>query len=97
MPFYTPSNKPEFYIDFNKYKPIYVYFYTDMDGNIRPLQFTYETDDNTRVTLKINEVQYTKDIQGGILFCCLVTNYGRQQEVDLVFFYKQHICCMMVG
>lgn len=91
MPFYTPSNDPEHHIDYDKFKPVYTYFHTDIEGKIRPLQFTYESEDNTRVTLKIDEIKYTKDINGGFMYRCLVTNYGRKQEVDLVYYVKEHV------
>lgn len=94
MPFYTPSKDSKFQIDYDKYNPVYVYFYTDMDGKIRPIQFTYEADDNTRTTLKIDNIKSSKEIKGGILFCCLVTDYGRQQEVNLVYFIVQHLWCI---
>lgn len=94
MPFYTPSKDSKFQIDYDKYNPVYVYFYTDMDGKIRPIQFKYESEDNSIITLDINSIKYSKDIYGGILFCCLVTNYGRQQEVNLVYFIAQHLWCI---
>jgi hypothetical protein len=94
MPFYTPSNDPQHQIDYNKYQPIYVYSHTDMDGNIRPLSFIYITEDGIRITLKIDEIKYTKDINGGFLYNCIVTNYGKQQEVILTYYVKQHIWVM---
>lgn len=97
MPFYTPSKDQKHQIDFNKYKPIYAYFYTDKDGKIKPLKFKYESDDSSLISLDIDNIKYSKDIQGGILFCCLVTNYGRQQEVDIVYFYAEHQWCLVIA
>jgi len=96
MPFYSPSKEPNHTIDYDKFKTVYTYFHTDFEGKIRPIQFTYETDDNTRITLKIDNIKYSKEIQGGTLFCCLVTNYARQQEIKIVYFTSEHQWCLVI-
>lgn len=92
MPFYTPANETYQPIDLNRYKPIVVIAYYDIDGNIKPLRFKYESD----FTFNINEIKYSKDVKGGILFCCLITNCNKQQEVNLVYFIREHLWCLEI-
>lgn len=91
MPFYTPSKENKKQIDYDKYKPVYVYSHTDIDGKIRPIQFKYEDDNGLITTSAINSIKYSKDIPGGFLYRCLITNYGRQCEIDLIFYVAEHI------
>lgn len=97
MPFYTPLKDSKCNIDYDKYKPIYVHFYTDTDSNIKPLKIKYEDENGFRTTVNIDSVKYTKDVLGGYLYRCLVINNGRQQEIDIVFFTMEHTWYLLIN
>lgn len=96
MPFYTPSNKPQFNINFDKYKPVDVMFHTNTDGTLKPMLFKYPMEDGLNYLFKIEKVSYSKDINGGILFRCSIASNDRHREVNLVYFIKQHLWCLEI-
>lgn len=94
MPFYTPNHKPQFNINFDKYKPVDVMFHAHTDGTLKPMLFKYPTEDELNHLFKIDKVSYSKDINGGILFRCSIASIGVYREVNLVYFIRQHLWCL---
>ena len=90
MPFMDTRDRTKQINIADKYKPVLVFSHTDFDGNIRPLKFKYENTDETIEYFNIDSVRYAKDIRGGVNYSCLITNYGRQQVIDLVYYYEYH-------
>ena len=91
MPFITPSKDTKLNIDFEKYKPVKVIACTFADGKIEPMRFKITNADETEETFNINGITQTKDIHGGFSFRCLITCYGRQQAITLIFYVEEHI------
>lgn len=96
MPFIdTRDRSKQINID-NRYKPVLVFSFTDFDGNIRPLKFKYENADESVEYFNIDSVKYAKDICGGVSFSCAITNYDRQQVINLLYYYDYHIWFIVV-
>jgi hypothetical protein len=87
----TPSPANKFMIDFDRYKPVAVISYCSADGKLNPMRFKVSNPDETEETYNINEVTQTKDIPHGVSFRCLITCYGRQQAVTLIYYYEDTI------
>lgn len=89
MPFFTPTKHEEFHINYDLYQPIAVYYYTSSEGEVTPLKFKYETPDFTIETIEIKEIKIRKDIRNGVSYTCLCKNYGRLQQIVIMFYSKQ--------
>lgn len=94
MPFFQMPKNLDVEIDFDKYMTVDVMSCTEQDGKIIPMLIRCEMPNQERITIKLDGVRSTKDILGGISFLCLATNYGRQQQVNLIFYYRQHVWVM---
>lgn len=75
--------------------PVSVIVNFAVDGRFRPVYFKYYDEDNGYLTFKIDSVNYTKDRQDSILFCCFVTHNSVQQEVNLI--YRLNECTWTAG
>ena len=87
---YPHNPKPE--IDFSQLKTVSVIATFNIEGKIRPDYFRMVNPDQSEETFKIDAIKYTRDIVNPsriILFCCLYNNYGRQLEVNLVFYVRE--------
>lgn len=94
MPFFELSKSEKITIDYDRYQPVYMVSCTETDGKVTPIRFKYAEKDETRVTVNINEIRNRKAVKGGLSFTCLVTAYGRQKLVTLIFYTEQHIWVM---
>lgn len=91
MPYFTPSKANKFMVDFDHYKPVKVISCCHSDGTFTPMRIKITAPDETEETYDINGVTQTKDIPNGVSFRCLITCYGRQQAITLVYYYEDHI------
>lgn len=94
MPFFEPFKSDKVTIDYDRYQPVAVISCTESDGKVTPMRFKYSEKDETRVTVNIQEIRNRKAVKGGLGFTCLVTAYGRQKLVTLIFYTEQHIWVM---
>lgn len=97
MPFIIPKPDNTLNIDYDRYTPVTVMAYWDMDGKITPVRFKYVLPDESVETYKIDNIKYIKDIKGGYLFRCYFTSYGRTKEIDLLFYIREHIWVMPIS
>lgn len=89
MPFYQPPKNFKVDIDYDIYQPIAVYAFTDMDGKSTPLKLKIDLPDESRITVAIDGVRTTKELQGRILYNCFVTLNGRKQLIDIIYYREQ--------
>lgn len=59
-------------------------------GKIKPEYIRYTLYDQSIATVKVESIKYRKDYGTHIVFCCLFTNYGRQNEVLLTYHINDH-------
>jgi hypothetical protein len=86
---YPYNPKPE--TDFSKLRTVSVIANFNTEGKFIPIYFRYVNPDESEQTIKIDAIKFTREKADRILFCCLFTNYGRQQEVILTFYIKECI------
>lgn len=91
MPFIKPSYEPTTFIDYNKHSPISVVTNFAPSGKMLPIYIRYIHPDQSEETIKVDGVKYTKDIQGGIVYCCLVTISNYQKQIFLTYYIKEHL------
>lgn len=91
MPFITSSKYAKQNIDFEKYKPIDVIFCIFADGHITPMRFKITNPDESEETYNIEGITQTKEFHGGVSFRCLITCYGRQYAITLLFYIEDHL------
>lgn len=91
MPFFEPQAQRIINIDYNKNIPVTVIVNFAPDGRMLPIYLRWINHDESEETLKVDGVKYTKDIEGGITYCCYVTRNGWRKEVNLTFYVKEHI------
>lgn len=94
MPFFEKPKNFNIDIDYDRYMPVAVLACYQEDGKIIPMRIKFKAPDESLITVDVDGVRSTKDILGGFSFCCLVTNYGRQQQVILNFYIKEHLWVM---
>jgi hypothetical protein len=95
MPFFTPfKNNEEFSINYDIYQRVAVYYYTSSESEVTPLKFKYETKDCSIETVEINQILVRNEKDKVYRFTCSCTNYGRSQQVNLIFYSKQSIWVM---
>jgi hypothetical protein len=86
---YSFTYKHQF--QFPENQPIAVIVNFAKDGRFIPIYFRFIAKDCSEMTFKIDGIKFTKDKYECILFYCLFTNEGIQQEIVLSFFYKECI------
>lgn len=91
MPFFESKEKPKFEIDYNKYKPISVIVNSNIEGDMRPEIIRYTNPDESIETVKIQGIKFHRDVPHGILYCCIVHQYGVQKQIRLIFYVMEHI------
>lgn len=89
MPFYQQPKNYKVEIDYNKYQPVAVYAYTDMEGKSTPLKLKIDLPDASRVTVSVDGVRLTKELPGRDLYNCFVTIDGRKQLIDIIYYREQ--------
>lgn len=94
MPFFEPVKNTKVTIDYDRYQPVSVISCIESDGKVTPIRFKYAEKDETRVTVNINEIRNRKAVKDGLSFTCLVTAYGRQKLVTLIFYTEVLIWVM---
>lgn len=90
MPFQKPYHEPQYFIDPNKFTPATVVVNFAPDGKMLPIFLRITHPDKSEETIKIDGVKYTKDIQGGISYCCLITINGWQKQIILNYYVNDH-------
>jgi hypothetical protein len=85
------SYNPKQEVDFSLLKTIPVVTTFNKEGKIRPDYFRLVNPDQSEETIKINAIKYTKEYNKPIriLFRCICNIYGRQFEVNLVFYVNE--------
>lgn len=94
MPFFEPSRSEKITINYDLYQPVAVMSCCEADGKLTPMLFKYEEKDQTRVTVKIEEIRNRKVLKDRLSFTCLVTAYGMQKLVTLIFYTEELIWVM---
>lgn len=89
MPFFEPQTPHIINIDYDKCIPVSVIINFSKDGKMLPLYIRWINNDESEETLKVDSVKYTKDIDGGITYCCYVIRNGWRKEVNLTFYVKE--------
>jgi hypothetical protein len=85
MPFLNHYTPPKYYIDFTKNQAVSVIVNFAADGRFMPVYIRYISSDQSEITYKIDSVKWFRDYSNRIVFCCFITNYGKQVEVLLSF------------
>lgn len=95
MAFGNYPYNPKPVIDFDKLNAVPVVATFNTDGKIRPDYFGYTNPDEFMEKFKVEAIKYTREYDNPcrILFCCVYSNYGRQLEVNLVFYVME---CMWI-
>ena len=91
MPFYTPSDNPSIFIDYDKCTPVSVIINFAPDGRMLPVFLHYIYPDQSEETLKIDGVISTKDIVGGVSYYCYITVNGWRRRIALTYYVKEHL------
>jgi hypothetical protein len=84
---YPYNPKPE--TDFSKLRTVSVIANFNTEGKFIPIYFRLVNPDQSEDTIKIDAIRFIREKSDSILFCCLYTSYGRQQEVLLRFYIKE--------
>ena len=95
MQFKKPYHEPQYFIDPNKLSPATVVVNFAPDGKMLHIFLRITHPDQSEKTVKIDGVKYTKDIQGGFSYCCLITINNWQKQIILNCYVKDHTWYMM--
>lgn len=89
MPFYEAPKSHKIEIDYDKYQAIAVFTYTDTEGISVPLKIKIDLPDESRITVAIDGVRTTKELQGRTLYNCYIKLNGRKQLIDIIYYKEQ--------
>ena len=94
MPFYEPPKNHKIEIDYDMFQTIGVALYTGNDGKITPLKLYIDLPDESRVTIAVDGIKTTKELEGRTLFTCVATLNGRKQLFNIIYYKEQGLWVM---
>jgi len=89
---YNPKTK----IDFTQLNIVTVITNFAKDSKFVPVLFRNVNPDASEETVRIDKVKYIKELDNRIVFCCLVNNGKRQQEIMLTFYVMECVWVLKI-
>ncbi len=90
MPFFETTTISTI-IDYSKCQPISVIAAFNREGKIMPVYISLTDLYGNICKVKIDGVTFTKDGSGFTTYCCLYTTGRSRKQVNLTYFFNQHL------